>query len=358
VTRSRSARSFVDAVLLSTALLVARPAHAEPQAQPPGSEAARVVVIVPAGDDSLARRIQAELGAIGFEVVQVPEGRAGAPGERAPLEALARRMGAIAAVRFVPSRTGVEVWVVDRVTGKTSLREVSLPSTDDPRSVDVIAIRAVELLRASLIEIEAAQPRQGDVEPPPVVARVVERTLPARKPAPPELARFGVEIGPAVTASLGGIGPALQTFVRLGYSFDPGFSVGVLAFAPTFAPSLCAEAGCAAVYPIVAGLDARFELGGGEPGWQPGAGLSLLVVALRMAGDADAPYEDRSVTIASAAAALHGDLGYRFSSRVGVRASLFVGATAQRMEMSFAGERVGHWGRPLFAGSLALDVRF
>src|ERR1035437_9780285 len=102
-------------------------------------------------DDPILPRLRAELGAMGFDLVEMLADD-GAPA-RAALEENARSLGAIAAVRLVPSGGGVEVWIVDRVTGKTVLREIVRPEGPSGEADAMVAMRAVELLRASLLAI-------------------------------------------------------------------------------------------------------------------------------------------------------------------------------------------------------------
>ena len=63
----------------------------------------------------------------------------------------------------------MEIWVVDRITAKTVFREVILGLYDPREAPEVIAIRVVETLRATLMEVEhpratvdRSAPRTGD----------------------------------------------------------------------------------------------------------------------------------------------------------------------------------------------------
>jgi hypothetical protein len=71
-----------------------------------------------------------------------------------------------------------ELWVVDRMTGKTLVRHVRADPKAAARIPEVLSVRAVELLRASFLEL-AITSRPGakpPEEPPPVpVAPVVTR---------------------------------------------------------------------------------------------------------------------------------------------------------------------------------------
>src|SRR5258708_40353465 len=70
-----------------------------------------------------ARRLSKDLQGLGLDVLVLkatPENSSG----RESLEKSARSVGAIAAVRLVPAGEGTEVWVADRITGKTVIRDL------------------------------------------------------------------------------------------------------------------------------------------------------------------------------------------------------------------------------------------
>lgn len=127
----------------------------------------RVAVFVsgPADEQALEikTRLRAELAGAGFESVSVQLTVEG----HDSVEDAARRTGSVAAIgvnRF--GGVDAEVWVADRVTGKTVLRRVAVQSlTADAAAI--FAIRAVELLKASLLELEESHPPRGDVQATP-----------------------------------------------------------------------------------------------------------------------------------------------------------------------------------------------
>ena len=107
---------------------------------------------VPAAVSEALVRLQAELTVEGFDA-QVSEVELG-PDVRAELERLAPTMAATAVVAVVAGAdpAGAELWVVDRMTGKTVVRRVHA----DPKAAriaEVLSVRAVELLRASFLEL-------------------------------------------------------------------------------------------------------------------------------------------------------------------------------------------------------------
>jgi hypothetical protein len=193
------------------------------------ARAASVVIVRPANSppamvETLVR-LQGELTSAGFDttIVDSPAAAGSAPGDsRAGLEQLAARRGGDAVVAIVGDRSpdSVEVWVIDKVTGKSVVRRVPFEPVA-PRASETLAIRAIELLRSSFLEIDLTgrDRRSGPgAAPPPTVVHFVEMERLARHPD-----RFGIEIGGAAVMSLDGVGPAVLPLVRFDWSLRSWF---------------------------------------------------------------------------------------------------------------------------------------
>jgi hypothetical protein len=155
-----------------------------------GLPAPKVILLrrpaVPAAVSEALVRLQAELTVEGFDA-QVMDVDLG-PDVRASLEKLAPTMAATAVVAVVAGAdpTSAELWVVDRLTGKTVVRRVHA----DPKAArvaEVLSVRAVELLRASFLELAiTSRPAPDVVETPlptePVVTRFVTEPLVEAEP--------------------------------------------------------------------------------------------------------------------------------------------------------------------------------
>jgi hypothetical protein len=206
-------KPFVALALL--VLLVAWPARSEPAAN------GTILLVVDARAEALATRVAAELAALGFAVSSQTR-EPSAP----ELASEARAAGAFAAIGIGPTAQGtVEITVLDRVTGKTVRREVLGRSLTDPTTRELVALRAAELLRASLMEIEAPHPPRGELPPTPAVAKVARAPQTIR---PPErnlrlgahtggLLAPGLSVAPLLQASLGvRVAQALELDLKLG----------------------------------------------------------------------------------------------------------------------------------------------
>ena len=161
------AKLGVAAAIVAAAIVTNDPAHAE-------SGATLVAIVTSEPASSLTRRVRAELQGVGLDVIVLKPPDEGTP-SRAPLEQAARNVGAVAAVRLVPSGEGmVEIWVADRVTGKAVVRELAAPESG--ASDAAVAIGSVELLRASLMELHSGEPPHGDA---PATAKIQALALPS-----------------------------------------------------------------------------------------------------------------------------------------------------------------------------------
>jgi hypothetical protein len=191
------------------------------------ARAQRVALVQPADDDPVLvdafNRLRAELHIHQFETVVLD---AAVPTQDPDaLAAAAQRADALASLAFVrhDGKTSVEVWLADRASGKVTMRTLLLSKTADASSV--LAIRAVDLLRASLRELDAGKP------PPSDVVGVDRRPIPeavttlAAAPTPAWMLRVeGVVIfdGPRLGLAYG---PSLGIFHSVSDRVDLGIAL-------------------------------------------------------------------------------------------------------------------------------------
>ena len=209
----------VLAMFLGITLLAPRPTYA--QEAPPAQKPVLVILLrpVPAGEvlNEAFLRVRSELVAGGFDVAMVDSG---------PSDVAADPWSVVehAGQDLAPSATiGIfgdleqgkaELWVADRITGKTVVRRLDVQASPDRRISEILAIRALELLRASLLEclIKADQTEpSAQVPPPRQVQNWVKDALDSRS-APWTL---GLEVGSTVFGGLGGMGLTVAPAARL-----------------------------------------------------------------------------------------------------------------------------------------------
>ncbi len=174
-------------------------------------------------------RMEGELRADGFEVKIVPR-----PPDRSPRESIevaGRDLAPSAIIGIFGDRqAGLEFWIADRLTGKEMVRRLDAESVDGA-APETLAIRAAELLRASMIELDitpnttAPQPRAPQPTSP------TSPSLSGAQSVGPVPSRIAVEAGIGAAFGLEGLGPSFMPIVRLQWAALPILRVRVGGFA-------------------------------------------------------------------------------------------------------------------------------
>jgi hypothetical protein len=339
---SRAGLAFVCFVLLGAITLDTDVGAEEP--------ASTVVVVVETGESALVQRLGQEIESMGLRVMwggpELPPGRS--------LEAEARAAGAVAAIRVTRGGGGVvEMTILDRVTGKTVHRELTVSTPADPAAAELIATRTVELLRASLMELASPHPPRGEV---PVTAEVRALAPPPTKPAPRErLGILSAAAGPAVFYSpewrAGG-----DLLLGVTWMTTSLFGVEGSVLVPLLPERFATQEGYAELAATLArvGGVVRWGARSSAVGGQSVAGIAVASLAFR--GVARAPYAGVHDHLWSCSPYLGSGLGWRIVSNFGARADVAVGIDASHTVVRFAGREVADWGRPWLAGSAALEL--
>jgi hypothetical protein len=154
--------------------------------------------------------IHDELTAGGFEVVSVDAGPDSDPVSIAAL--MRRQQGAVATIALLgnPETGTSELWILDQIGGAAEVRRIPAPTEEPERAAEVLAIRTMELLRASALKwlVESSRPAARPSTP------TVEAAPPSNIPAAPTHT-VGIETGLSVLYSVGGLAPAAVPLGRL-----------------------------------------------------------------------------------------------------------------------------------------------
>jgi hypothetical protein len=255
-----------------------------------------VVLRAPHADDvttEATSRVQGELGAAGFHVVVLQVASASA---RTEVEAAGSELAPVGAFAiFVRPEEGgqvAEIWVCDRVRQRTVVERARLTETDHERESEVLAVRAVELLKASLAELwqEPAAPVPSRPAPPSVV---IHTPGTPKSDAPPGRTPFasgmGLGVGAGFLDGFRHVGPIWLPALLLVYGWEEGLSVqlGLRGLGP--AVTLSAPAGAAKVEEQLISVDAVKT-------WWPRARVVPFVCAglgaqhVHVSGSGVAPY--------------------------------------------------------------------
>ena len=314
----------------------------------------RVLVIRERAADTVVERAEvrlvAELRAAGFEVDE----------RVVDAEADARRLveqpdegGSVFAtvlLQRAASGASTDVWVADHVTHKTVVRRMNAADRGDAADRS-LALRIVELMRASLVEALVLPPKAGQTapslaapvspspSPPPLPADVARWTREALLAPPPAPTSLRLSIGVAGAFAGPAMGMAFAPEVAVAFRPVRAFSIGLLAAGPAFGARARGSQGSA---------DIRQELGLLEGGYEGAIAppVRAFVVAgagayhLDATGSAVAPFTSARGDTWSAL--LDAGLGLRID--VGGAASLVIDArelfAAPRPVVAFASDRV------------------
>jgi hypothetical protein len=325
-----------------------------------GSRTTKVLLVRPGNSPEVMVetlvRLKGELTSAGFDTEIVDGAAAGnVPGDsRADLEQLAARRGADAVVAIVGdlSPDSVEVWVIDKVTGKSVVRRVPFEPTA-PRASGTLAIRAIELLRSSFLEIDLAahdRPNAPGAAAPPAVVRFVETERLARHPE-----RFGVEVGGVGVMSMDGVGPAVLPFARFTWGLHPRFAAQAELAGLGTRPTVETLAGSAQIAQAFALIGGSLRFRSGER-VRPFAVLSAGVLRTSVDGRADPPNQGRSVGQWSFLADAGGGAQVRMPDRFYLAVALHAQLAEPYLAVRFVDSVVATSARPNLLASLAIGA--
>jgi hypothetical protein len=315
------------------------------------ASAERVVLLEPQPSDAVLfdafNRLAAELRIQKFEVESVEASTGETPAS--VLAANAEKSDAVAAIALVRhgDDASVDVWLVDRVTGKTTLRTIVAERGADASSV--LAIRAVDLLRVSLQEFPPGKRPPADVAnverraPTPVVAAFTAREEPR------VLLRADAVLFAQTQAGIA-VGPSLSASYRLSRRFEAGIGGA----GPLLGGRVERPEGAATLQQGMAWGEVRFDAiraASVEAGANALAGAYFLGAQ----GQPRAPLQPRSGNLAAALGALgvHVDVAIVPSMSIGI--TVRVSATLPRAGIAI-GETSVPFGRPAVLSSAGIRV--
>lgn len=161
--RHRGIAEALGALVLVMCILI-------PTARVRAEPARRVVLVVPGAIGPVATealtRVRGELQAARFEVIT--EVVAADADRRAAVEREVRRGNARAAFGIFFGGGSAEIWVTDAATGRSAVQTLPLDAASPERRAAVVAVKAVDLLKATLAEIWINPPVTPMASPAPV----------------------------------------------------------------------------------------------------------------------------------------------------------------------------------------------
>jgi hypothetical protein len=317
----------------------------------------RVALVRTSSTDRLLReagiRLRAELVDAGFDVVDVDR----PPGDpRAEVEDAASDGASFATVAINRAGPGAlaDVWISDHVTGKTVVRRLEVEGT--PNAADVLAIRALELLRASLLEVAVKEPSSSSPRAAPTdVLEWIEPVLPEREvPAKDYFQGTALGVGVLALHGLRGIGVAAGPTLRVSHGLTGRWFGRASLAGPLVGPVVVAPDGSASVRQEFASLDFGWASSPRPLGVVAWIGAGAF--DFHVTGSAIPPFHSRSDSVLSFLVTAGVGGVARLGPRVGLTAELAALALDPEPAVTIGNRDAGMVGAPSIALSLGIVV--
>jgi hypothetical protein len=312
----------------------------------------RVLLLVDKPGDLFIERIKAEIVGMGLSVVtRAPAG---------PLEEDARAQHAIAAIRLLSTRNGVEVWMADATSGRSLLRQIVIDERPDGPDQNLIALQTAELLRTSLFprtaETHAPIPPANPPPPAERAGQPVASSVAASAPVESTGVEMAAQAGVGALLSPGGAGPELQVWLSLHRFFGRRFGLAADFSLPVVRAALDGPEGTAKIGTAMAGLAVLARLHADPSAWFFNAGLGAAVLRVGVDGEAAPTLTSDSTSVLTGAGTLRVEGGYAPTDWLHLGAHVLGGVAFDRVHLRFAGNDAGSWGRAFAAAAIFAEV--
>lgn len=311
--------------------------------------AQKVAIARTPGDRRIASRVNAELSALGFEVQLVPETSSTEPRS---LREIALGHGAVAGLRASPSKTGIELWIVNPNTGATAYEEVVTVAS---RNDELLALRSVEVLRARLLKLGVL----SSAPPPPAVEEAPVESLTVATPQPAPLPAIGVQllsadVGVSYTVEPSALSNYESARVGLTLAPAPWWSASTFAMLPLRESEVTASAGMARVNATLLALGGDLHLRRSRLRASFGAGAALAF--LDVSGEAEPPYQTEDHLLLAAVPFLRVGGSAAVADRVALGLEFLAGLAAPPSIVRLDSDEVAQWGHPLLSASFTVQI--
>jgi hypothetical protein len=337
------------AMALGTTLLTLPSGMAAAEEQPAG----RVLLLADKPADPFVERIKGEIAGLGLSVVtRAPSG---------PIEETARGQHVIAAIRVLPARNGVEIWMADETSGRSLLRQVVIDERPEGPDQNLIALQTAELLRTSLLDKPAEMsPKTAPAIPPPpaeipTVPIVGPPTISAPAVTTP-VANMGAQAGLGALLSPGGTGPELQLWLSLYRLFGRRVGLALDLSLPVVRSTLDGPEGTARMGCTMAGLALLVRLHSAPSAWFLTSGLGAGALRVTADGEARPTLTSFSTHVLTGAGYARVEGGYAPVDWLRLGGQVLGGVAFDRVHLRFAGNDAGSWGRPFAVAAIFAEA--
>ncbi|MCP4602015.1 MAG: hypothetical protein GY847_16110 [Proteobacteria bacterium] len=318
----------------------------------------------------------AELATLNL-TIDVADGRAvGDKEQRAELRAMANKKNAAYALRIsqAPDETEgrVDLCINDKASEDTTFRYLMLMGKTDSEAAAVATLRAVEAIRADLLEQQLKSDNLGnetgdetgdepsdETSDEPTEEEELSEPTPETKTEPglKNLSVFYVGLGAEALGAPGGAGALGAAHLKLGWSPLPILSAEVDTAVSVLSQKVEEDEANSSFDIALIRVWAMWEIldhGLLRPSLGPGGGV-VISWATGIPSDHPGSRTDRTVSTYLGAT---GRLGFAFAKRFWVRIGARVGFLMPEVTIAFLGEDAARFGRPMIEGFFNLEIRF
>ncbi len=316
-------------------------------------DVAKVLVVLDGEENAaVARRICRELGALGLEA-QTVEAVADYTAHHS-LEELARSNGALAVIKIEMGSGALEVWVADLVTGKEVYRSVEVVAGSEP-AASVLAVEAVELLRASLMELHSARPPKGEVEPTPAITEFSEPPAPP-PPPPPRPKILFIDLGPTLSFPSTDSGPSMGLTASFHGRLAKQLRLGIRGLVPLVVASKTVPEGEIKIAPALVAAELLVALNKIDARVVPELGAGFGAAFFKVRGIARTGFAPGEFTLVSAFPHIKAGLSIWLTQILALHAGITIGWTTVANKVQVAQRDVIDLGRPWIIASVGLAI--
>lgn len=292
-------------------------------------------------------RVEGELTADGFDVVRA-EAQSGASSAVSMLQAENANTSTTVGLFLNADGTSAQLWVVDKLTDKTVVRRLATRGQPENALPEVLAVRAVELLRASLLELVVE--RNNRAAAPRAVERATEWAARPLQEAP---LWFGIETGAAVLWNPAQVEAAFVSVVRGRLALSELLQTRVSFIGLGTRPRVQGTGGSAAISQW-GGLGELLLTPFQAHALRPSLSLGVGAFHTSVMGDAVWPYQGVRSSQWSLAGDAGAGLSWLFGKRLELAAEVHTLWLAPEPIVQFVADDGAHLGRPAMIGSLSL----
>jgi hypothetical protein len=301
-------------------------------------------------------RFRGEAESVGFKVIVVPGSDAATP--VAQMDLVAHTTSAAATIAFVNGGDphALDVWFTDRLTGQTLVGHVSVQNESGDRASVVLAVKAVDFLRARMFDFLVARPKSLADDAPLLVSTPVSPVAGVSSPPSRRSSRISFSIGIDALQSLQGLGTMVLPLLRGAYDIAAWSSLRLTIGGLGTRSHVNVMGGGAIVSEELA--MAEWAVMPGKARVRPLLSVGVGVHDVRAQGTAVAPYTARTGSQVSLAVAFSAGLRAALNRRLALSAEAGSFLLFPEPQVSIAGLEGGRTGRPGLFATVTLEARF